>query len=60
MQSAVRILCLAVCALTQLTAAPEKLKPSNDVPEPAGYILIGAGLIAISFIGRRKQSGAEG
>lgn len=59
MPIAVRIACLAVCALLPLAAGHDKPKPSNDVPEPAGYMLIGCGLIAISFIGRRKTGAGE-
>lgn len=53
MQLCVKILLAAALCFPALADDPKN--QSQDVPEPAGYVLIGAGLVAISFIGRRKR-----
>ncbi len=57
MQLCVRILLAAVLVFPAL--AETRKKDIQDVPEPSGYVLIGTGLIAISFIGRRKGANLE-
>jgi hypothetical protein len=53
-----RSLIIAAILNVPVKAAPKQAKAVEYV-EPANCILIGGGLIAISFIGRRKRAADE-
>lgn len=38
-----------------ILAAGDNQKDLQDAPEPAGFMLIGTGLIAVSMVGRRQK-----
>ena len=42
--------------LTSLSATIPDVPPASATPEPSSLVLIGSGLIAVAFLGRRKRS----